>query len=130
MNRRKRLLPYCLGIYDGVSVCVCSFLLEAFGDACLIGERTETHALLYVKPSNRLLSMHIGNVLREQLKKDGKSVVWLAHELGCHRTNIYNLFDKYSIDTQLLERISIIMHRNFFDLYSQETTEKMSKDQP
>ncbi|MBQ9237647.1 MAG: XRE family transcriptional regulator [Prevotella sp.] len=70
--------------------------------------------------------MHIGNILRDKLKQDGKSVVWLARELGCHRTNIYNLFDKYSIDTQLLERISIIMRYNFFDLYRQEAEEKMN----
>ena len=70
--------------------------------------------------------MHIGNLIRERLKEDGKSVVWLARELGCHRTNIYNLFDKYSIDTQLLERISIIMRYNFFDLYKQEAEEKMN----
>jgi plasmid maintenance system antidote protein VapI len=70
--------------------------------------------------------MHIGNILRERLKQDGKSVVWLARELGCHRTNIYNLFDKYSIDTQLLERISIIMRYNFFDLYKQEAEERIN----
>ena len=52
--------------------------------------------------------MHIGNILRERLKAEGKSVVWLARELGCHRTNVYNLFDKYSLDTMLLERLSII----------------------
>jgi len=69
--------------------------------------------------------MHIGNILKEQLKKDGKSVVWLARELGCHRTNVYNLFEKYSIDTQLLSRISLIMNFNFFDLYKQETDEKL-----
>ncbi|MBO7645683.1 MAG: XRE family transcriptional regulator [Prevotella sp.] len=69
--------------------------------------------------------MHIGQILKEKLKEDGKSVVWLARELGCHRTNIYNLFDKYSIDTQLLERISIIMRNNFFDLYKEETDEKL-----
>lgn len=69
--------------------------------------------------------MHIGQILKEKLKEDGKSVVWLARELGCHRTNIYNLFDKYSIDTHLLERISIIMRHNFFDLYKEETDEKL-----
>ena len=69
--------------------------------------------------------MHIGNILRERLKNDGKSVVWLARELGCHRTNVYNLFDKYSIDTQQLQRISIIMHYNFFDLYCEDTERKI-----
>ena len=70
--------------------------------------------------------MHIGNVLRDKLKQDGRSVVWLAHELGCHRTNVYNLFDKYSIDTQLLARISVIMNHNFFNLYKEEVDEKLN----
>ena len=120
------LTPYSLGIYNGVSVCVCLFLLRAFGDACLTNKRDNTHAFSYAEPDNRPNFMHIGNILKERLKQDGKSVVWLARELGCHRTNIYNLFDKYSIDTQLLERISIIMRYNFFDLYKQEAEEKMN----
>ena len=70
--------------------------------------------------------MHIGQILKDKLHEDGKTVVWLARELGCHRTNIYNLFDKYSIDTQLLERISTIMRYNFFDLYKEETDQKLS----
>lgn len=74
--------------------------------------------------------MHIGNILRERLKNDGKSVVWLARELGCHRTNVYNLFDKYSIDTQQLQRISIIMHYNFFDLYCEDTERKIRDNLP
>ena len=119
------LTPYCLGIYDGVSVCVCLFLLGAFGDACLTNELDNTRALLFSNTYNRPTAMHIGSKLREQLKQDGKSVVWLARELGCHRTNIYNLFDKYSIDTQLLARISIIMNYNFFNLYKEEVDEKI-----
>lgn len=71
--------------------------------------------------------MHIGNILRERLKAEGKSVVWLARELGCHRTNVYNLFDKYSLDTALLERLSVILDYNFFELYSEETKEKMKR---
>lgn len=72
--------------------------------------------------------MHIGSVLRQRLKTDGKSVVWLARELGCHRTNVYNLFDKYSIDTQQLQRISVIMRYNFFKLYSEDTERKIDED--
>jgi len=71
--------------------------------------------------------MHIGNILRERLRAEGKSVVWLARELGCHRTNVYNLFDKYSLDTMLLERLSVILDYNFFELYSEETREKMKR---
>ena len=74
--------------------------------------------------------MHIGNILRDRLRTDGKSVGWLARELGCHRTNIYNLFDKYSLDTQLLQRISIIMKYNFFELYSRDTERKIKENPP
>lgn len=67
--------------------------------------------------------LHIGNLIRERLKEERRSVVWLAQELGCHRTNVYNIFDKNSLDTNILRRISIIMHHNFFD-YLQEDTQK------
>ena len=71
--------------------------------------------------------MHIGRILQQKLKDEGKTVVWLAGELGCHRTNVYNLFDKYSIDTQLLQRISVIMNFNFFSLLEEETYTKFDE---
>jgi len=67
--------------------------------------------------------IHVGKLIRERLKAEGKSVVWLAQELGCHRTNVYNIFEKNSLDTNILRRISIIMQYNFFD-YLQEDTQK------
>jgi len=71
--------------------------------------------------------MHIGSILQQKLKEQGKTVVWLATELGCHRTNVYNLFDKYSIDTQLLQRLCIIMHYNFFSLYQEDVESKITE---
>lgn len=70
--------------------------------------------------------MHIGHIIQKKLKDDGKTVTWLATELGCHRTNIYHLFDKYSIDTQLLQRICIIMNYNFFQFYEKEIEDKIN----
>jgi plasmid maintenance system antidote protein VapI len=67
--------------------------------------------------------IHIGNLIKERLKEEHKTVVWLAQELGCHRTNVYNIFDKCSLDTNIIRRISIIMQYNFFD-YLQEDTQK------
>ena len=67
--------------------------------------------------------IHVGKLIRERLKEEGKSVVWLAQELGCHRTNVYNIFEKNSLDTNTIRRISIIMRHNFFD-YLQEDTQK------
>ena len=73
--------------------------------------------------------IHVGKLIRERFKEEGKSVVWLAQELGCHRTNVYNIFEKNSLDTNILRRISIIMQHNFFD-YLQEDTQKQIDARP
>ena len=67
--------------------------------------------------------IHVGELIKERLKEEGKSVVWLAQELGCHRTNVYNIFEKSSLDTNILRRISIVMQHNFFE-YLQDDTQK------
>lgn len=64
--------------------------------------------------------MHIGQLIKEQLELQGKTVVWLAEKLSCSRTNIYKIFDKASIDTSLLMRISIVLQYNFFRVYADE----------
>ena len=73
--------------------------------------------------------IHVGELIKERLKEEGKSVVWLAQELGCHRTNVYNIFEKSSLDTNILRRISIIMQYNFFD-YLQDDTQKQIDARP
>ncbi len=62
--------------------------------------------------------MHIGCCIKEQLSKQGKTTVWLAQQLGCHRTNLYKIYEKSTIDTGVLMRISRILDYNFFSLYS------------
>ncbi len=58
--------------------------------------------------------IHIGERIREELRKDGHSIVWFAKELNCNRQNVYDIFKRRSIDTQLLHRISKILHHDFF----------------
>ncbi|MBQ7018853.1 MAG: helix-turn-helix domain-containing protein [Bacteroidales bacterium] len=64
--------------------------------------------------------MHIGQLIQETLKEKGKTVVWFASMLSCHRTNVYKIFSKKSIDTHELERICKILDFDFFSLYSQK----------
>ena len=58
--------------------------------------------------------LHIGKMIRQTLRKQGRSVTWLAKELNCCRTNMYLIFQKSHLDTALLLRISHIMGYNFF----------------
>lgn len=63
--------------------------------------------------------VHIGKEIRKQVEEQGKTSVWLARELGCHRTNLYKIYDKSSIDTSVLSRICRILHFDFFKLFSE-----------
>lgn len=60
----------------------------------------------------------IGKLIEEELRNQDRSVVWLADKLNCNRTNVYKIFRRPSIDTELLLRISNILKRNFFDNYT------------
>lgn len=61
----------------------------------------------------------IGELIKGELKRQGKTSVWLAQELGCHRTNIYKVYGRSSIDTGMLFHISALLHVDFFKIYSE-----------
>lgn len=66
--------------------------------------------------------IHIGSLIEQELRRQDQSVTWLAGELHCDRTNVYKVFKKKSIDTQLLENISVILRHNFFLDYAEEVS--------
>ncbi len=39
---------------------------------------------------------------------------WLAKKINCDRTNVYKIFQRPSIDTELLSRISKALDYDFF----------------
>ena len=59
----------------------------------------------------------IGKEIHRELKRQGRSGVWLARQLPCSNNHVYKLFSKKTMDTDLLWRISDIMDVNFFRLY-------------
>ncbi len=64
--------------------------------------------------------LHIGHLIQEQLRKDQRSVGWLAREIHCTRNNVYKIFNKPSLDGDLILRISKAMNFNFFQYYTAE----------
>lgn len=68
--------------------------------------------------------MHIGDYIQNELKRQERSVSWFARKLNCNRQNVYNIFKRTTIDTELLLRISLILHKDFFQYYSQEFEDK------
>jgi len=77
--------------------------------------------------------IHIGKLIRNKLKEDGRSVSWLAKKIHCKRDNIYKIFDRSSIDTAQLLRISFVLKMNYFAYLSefcQNTIQKMDSNDP
>ena len=62
--------------------------------------------------------IHIGHIIQAELHAQGRTVAWLARQLLSSRTACYRTFHSYSIDTQLLFRISRLLGRDFFAEYS------------
>lgn len=56
---------------------------------------------------------HLGEAIKEELDKQERSVTWFAKQLSCDRSNIYRIFQKESVDTNLLARISVILQYDF-----------------
>ena len=61
--------------------------------------------------------IHIGNLIEKEFRRQERSVSWLARKLFCERTNIYDIFKRQSIDTEMLLRISEALHHDFFQYY-------------
>lgn len=69
--------------------------------------------------------VHIGKLIEEKLRQQGRSVSWFAGKLYYDRTNVYSIFKRKSIDTDLLLRISHVLNYNFFNCYHPEFKEEV-----
>lgn len=58
--------------------------------------------------------IHIGQLIREELDRQGRSVGWLAKQLGRSRSVVYRFVANNSLDTEVVANISRILHRDFF----------------
>jgi len=63
------------------------------------------------------MSVHIGKLIKETLKKKNIDVVDFANKINYTRGNAYKIFNKKSIDTDLLFKISKVLDENLFFHY-------------
>lgn len=68
----------------------------------------------------------IGLLIKDELTAHERSVAWFARKLCLDRSNVYRLFQKNSIDTSLLMRISLVLNKDFFSLLSDQV--RMRRD--
>lgn len=63
--------------------------------------------------------IHIGNLIRDELRRSGHTNAWLMDRIGVSERTLQRLFNKPSIDTQQLFLISTAIGIDFFRLYSE-----------
>lgn len=72
-------------------------------------------------------SISVGTLIKTELERQERSVVWFAQHLSCDRTNVYRIFAKDSIDTELLIRICKVLNHNFFSDISTSVEHHLSR---
>lgn len=73
---------------------------------------------------------HIGTLIKAELERQERSISWFARKLSCDRSNVYRLFQKESIDTRLLVRISLLLDHDFFSELSEQIRERQPSHDP
>ena len=64
-------------------------------------------------------NIHIGEQIRQVLEEQGRTITWLAKQIGCSRENLYKIFRRSWIHTDMLQKISVALNHDFFKEYSQ-----------
>ena len=58
--------------------------------------------------------LHIGQLLKSELKRQGRTAVWLAKQVNCTPENIYKAFRSQWLTLPLLFHISQALNHDFF----------------
>lgn len=64
-------------------------------------------------------SVFIGKIIEDELRRQGHTVTWLSRQINCDRRNVYHIFSRNCIDTELLLRLCKVLDTDFFAYYSQ-----------
>ncbi len=73
---------------------------------------------LTIKLAVFFMQIPIGQIIREELRRQGHTNEWLAERINVHPRTVQKIFLKSTIDTQQLLAISQALGVDFFLLYS------------
>jgi transcriptional regulator with XRE-family HTH domain len=73
-------------------------------------------------------SLHIGGEIRKRAKKKGMRADTMAKLLNVSTPNIYKIYERESMDTDLLARICEVLDYNFFTLYAKNFRTELESD--
>ena len=65
-------------------------------------------------------SKTIGDLINEEVRRQGMPVTKFAKEINCQRNNVYDIFNRSNMDIDLLKRISKVLGVNFFHIIADD----------
>lgn len=74
------------------------------------------------------MQIHIGNIIRDELHRQGHTNAWLMERIGVSERTLQRLFNNPSIDTQQLFLISTALSTDFFRPFSDHLTAQSNAD--
>ena len=82
--------------------------------------------LPWSKKLKKILLLNIGHAIQEEMARQGRNVTWLAAQIHMTDRAIYKIYEKESLNTDLVRLISNALCKNFFALYevSEQNGEK------
>jgi DNA-binding Xre family transcriptional regulator len=72
----------------------------------------------------------IGVIIKEKLEERGQSGKWLAQKVVMTKQNMYNIFNRNSVNSDLLYNICKAMNYDFFKFYSDSLASENIKNEP
>ena len=68
--------------------------------------------------------LHIGKIISQKIKEEGRTKKWLANQVCCDPSSFCKTLKKSSIDTALLMNICLVLKHNFFEDFTFYYNEK------
>ena len=72
----------------------------------------------------REINIHVGEIICQKIKEEGRTKTWLAKQVGCDRSNLSKALKNSYICTRLLMRISTALQCNFLEILALHYNEK------
>lgn len=66
------------------------------------------------------MAVHIGKKIKEEIHKQHFPISLFAKKISRSRNVVYDIFERESVDTDLLNKIGKVLNCDFFSLYSSQ----------
>lgn len=61
-----------------------------------------------------MTNIHFGHLIKEELKRQRRSIAWFAKEMSCTRGNMYKIVERQHLSSDFILRASEKLDHDFF----------------